>query len=116
MSMMGLDALTSYANTQASQNDTSALESKLNADLSDASDEELLSVCKDFESYFLEQVLKQVEKTVKFDKDDENSYASQMVDYFKDTAIQTISDEITDQEGGSFAQMMYEQMKRNYNL
>jgi len=39
-----------------------------------------------------------------------------MVDYFKDTAIQTISDEITDQEGGSFAQMMYEQMKRNYNL
>ena len=108
MSMMGLDALTSYANTQASQNDTSALESKLNADFSDASDEELLSVCK--------QVLKQVEKTVKFDKDDENSYASQMVDYFKDTAIQTISDEITDQEGGSFAQMMYEQMKRNYNL
>ena len=48
MSMMGLDALTSYANTQASQNDTSALESKLNADFSDASDEELLSVCKDF--------------------------------------------------------------------
>ena len=84
MSMMGLDALTSYANTQASQHDTSALESKLNADFSDASDEELLSVCKDFESYFLEQVLKQVEKTVKFDKDDENSYASQMVDYFKD--------------------------------
>ena len=48
MSMMGLDALTSYANTQASQNDTSALESKLNTDFSDASDEELLSVCKDF--------------------------------------------------------------------
>ncbi len=113
---MGLDALTSYASTQANQSDASALESKLNFDFSNASDEELLSVCKDFESYFLEQVIKQVEKTVKFDKDDDNSYASQMVDYFKDTAIQTISDEITEQEGGSFAQMMYEQMKSNYNL
>lgn len=113
---MGLDALTSYASTQAGQNDTSVLESKLNTDFSKASDEELLSVCKDFESYFLEQVLKEVEKTVKFGEDDENSYASQMVDYFKDTVVQTISDEITEQEGGSFAQMMYEQMKRNYNL
>ena len=65
---------------------------------------------------FVEKLDVEAGETVKFDKDDENSYASQMVDYFKDTAIQTISDEITDQEGGSFAQMMYEQMKRNYNL
>ena len=74
-----------------------------------------MEVCKDFQSYFIEQVLKQVEKTVKFDSE-ENTYASQMVDYFKDTAIQEISEQITEQEGGSFAQMMYEQMKRNYDI
>ncbi len=113
---MALDAITSYANTQANQASTNALEEKLNTDFSKASDEELMSVCKDFESYFLEQVLKQVEKTIKIDDDEESSYASQVVDCFKDTAIETLADEITEQSGGSFAQTMYEQMKRNYNL
>ena len=91
------------------------MEKTLDKDFSKASDEELMEVCKDFQSYFIEQVLKQVEKTVKIDSK-ENTYASQMVDYFKDTAIQEISDQITEQEGGSFAQIMYEQLKRNYNI
>ena len=104
-----------YASTQASNATANSLEDKLNRDLSDSSDEELMEVCKDFQSYFIEQVLKQVEKTVKFDSE-ENTYASQMVDYLKDTAIQEISNQITEQEGGSFAQIMYEQLKRNYDM
>ena len=104
-----------YASTQAGNATANSLEDKINRDLSNSSDEELMEVCKDFQSYFIEQVLKQVEKTVKFDSE-ENTYASQMVDYFKDTAIQEISEQITEQEGGSFAQMMYEQMKRNYDI
>lgn len=114
MNGISLDPITSYVSSQAASS-ASSLENTLNTDFSNATDEELMSVCKDFQSYFIEQVLKQVEKTIKID-DDENSYASQIVDYFKDTAIQTIADEITEQEGGSFAQVMYEQMKRNYNL
>lgn len=113
---ISLDALTSYADTQASNASTSSLENTLGSDLSKASDEELMSACKSFQSYFVEQVLKEVEKTVKIGDDDDSSYASQVTDYFKDSAIQAISDQITDQEGGSFAQMMYEQMKRNYDL
>lgn len=104
-----------YASTQAGNASANSLEKTLDKDLSNASDEELMEVCKDFQSYFIEQVLKQVEKTVKIDSE-ENSYASQMVDYFKDYAIQEISDQITEQEGGSFAQIMYEQLKRNYNI
>lgn len=111
---ISLDPITSYVSSQADVS-TSSLENTLNSDFSNATDEELMSVCKDFEAYFIEQVLKQVEKSIKI-TDDEDSYASQMVDYFKDTAVQTIADQITEQEGGSFAQMMYEQMKRNYNL
>ena len=34
-------------------------------DYSKASDDELMSVCKDFESYFVEQVLKSMEKMAK---------------------------------------------------
>lgn len=104
-----------YASTQAGSASANSLEKTLDKDFSKASDEELMEVCKDFQSYFIEQVLKQVEKTVKIDSK-ENTYASQMVDYFKDTAIQEISDQITEQEGGNFAQIMYEQLKRNYNI
>ena len=104
-----------YESTQAGNATANTLKDKINRDLSNSSDEELMEVCKAFQSYFIEQVLKQVEKTVKFDSE-ENTYASQMVDYFKDTAIQEISEQITEQEGGSFAQMMYEQMKRNYDI
>ena len=42
-------------------------------DYSKASDDELMSVCKDFESYFVEQVLKSMEKMAKIDSDDEDS-------------------------------------------
>lgn len=37
---------------------------KLGSDFSSASDEELMSVCKQFEAYFIEQVLKEVQKTL----------------------------------------------------
>ena len=42
-------------------------------DYSKASDDELMSVCKDFESYFVEQVLKSMEKMAKIDSEDEDS-------------------------------------------
>jgi chemotaxis protein CheY-P-specific phosphatase CheC len=50
------------------------------------------------------------------DDDDEDGYASNMVDYFKDSAIQEISEQTTSQGANSLAQMLYEQAKRNYNL
>lgn len=103
-------------NVQAAQQyGTSALENKIkNADFTEAKDDELLEACKSFESYFVEQVIKEVEKTVK--SDDGDSYASQMTDYFKDSVIQNISDKIVDQSGTSLAKSLYEQMKRNYGI
>jgi flagellar protein FlgJ len=50
------------------------------------------------------------------DDDDEDGYASKMVDYYKDFAIQELCDEVTDGEGIGLANMLYEQMKRNYNI
>ncbi len=102
-------------NVQAAQEYSSSTVEKLkNKDYAHAEDDELKEAVKSFESYFVEQVIKEVEKTIH--TDDENSYAGQMTNYFKDSVIQTVSDKIIDQSGGTYTQKLYEQMKRNYGI
>lgn len=81
-------------------------------------DDALFDACKQFEAYLWEQVYKEMEKTVKIfsDDDEEESYASNMTDYFKDTLIQQISEQTAKEGSNSLAQLLYEQAKRNYNL
>lgn len=99
----------------AQQYSTTALEQKLqNKDLKNAKDDELMEAVKSFESYFVEQVIKEVEKTIH--TEDKDSYAAQMTDYFKDTVIKEVSDQIIDQSGNHFTQKLYEQMRRNVGL
>ena len=45
----------SATSTLDTSNTTKKVESKLNSDLKNSSDEELMDVCKSFESYFVEQ-------------------------------------------------------------
>ena len=47
---------TDYITSTASNSKASALTSKSQTDYSNASDEELMDVCKEFESYFLEKI------------------------------------------------------------
>ena len=84
-------------------------------DYSGADDEELMDVCKQFESYFIEQVLKEVKKTVPDTSFSKDSSTSNLVDYFMDETIQKVSENIQSQAGLGLAQQMYEQMKRNYS-
>lgn len=118
MDMSGLSGYTNYM-VEANKNSAKELENKLNRAAADADDEELLEVCKQFEAYLWEQVLKGMEKTAKIfsDDDDGDGYASNMVDVFKDTAIQEIAKQVSSETGGpnSLAQVLYEQMKRNAN-
>ncbi len=105
-----------YLLNSASQSKTSSLESKADSDYSDATDEELMDVCKEFESYFLEQVFDAMMKTAEvFSDEEEDGYASKMVDYFKDSAVQELTSQATDQGGFGIAQTLYEQMKRQYS-
>lgn len=117
MDIAGLSDYTNYM-VEANKKSTEQLENKLNQVSDEAEDEELLEVCKQFEAYLWEQVLKGMEKTAKlFKDDDEDGYASNMVDTFKDTAIQEIAKQMTSENDGpnSLAQVLYEQMKRNIN-
>ena len=107
---------TDYITSTASNNKASSLTDKANTDYSNASDEELMDVCKEFESYFLEKIFDtMIDSTKQFSGKEESSYASKMVDYFKDTAVQTIASQATEQGTLGIAQTLYEQMKRQYS-
>lgn len=102
-----------YLAKQASTKLDSRIKEK---DYSQSSDEELLSACKEFEAYFLEQVFKEMQKTVDVFKDEETSPNKNLVDYFQGNALQDLAGISTETQGLGFAQMMFEQMKRDYNI
>ena len=116
---MDAGAISAYTDFIKTQNTADAkLKEKIDsADYSKASDKELMDVCKQFESYFLEQVFKEMQKTVDCFKDEESKNPNDnLVGYFKDNTIQELASTSTEVQGTGLAQMMFEQMKRNYNL
>ena len=119
MDLTGLANYTDYmtdTNRVAAETLKSQLENTANN--KEVDDDALFDACKQFEAYLWEQVFKEMEKSVKlFGGDDEQEgYASNMVDYFKDSFIQQISEQTASEKSNSLAQMLYEQAKRNYNL
>ena len=130
-SITGLSS-TNYSDVYDSK--AGSLTNKLtDIDYSKASDDELMSVCKDFESYFVEQVLKSMEKMAKIDSEDEDSNLftsmagiggtedtslNTLGSYFGDEMVSSYAKLRTDSNHGKglgIAQTLYEQMKRNYS-
>ena len=65
----------------ANNQSTTKMENKLNTDLTQATDDELMDACKQFEAYFVEQMFKSMMKTVP--KNEEMSAsASTLTDYY----------------------------------
>ena len=100
----------------------STLQSK---DYNASSSDELMKVCKEFEAYFTEQVFKALEKMVpESDDSDNGTIAGSMsgpsyMDYFGDMLTQEYAASASESNGGKglgLAQMLYEQMKRNYGI
>ena len=106
-----------YMASQVSSTKADTIKNKIENSAGAANEAELLDACKQFESYFLEQVFKEMLETTKvFSDDDENGYATKMVDYFKDYAVQNLCEQATAGDGLGLANMLYEQMKRNYGI
>ena len=84
-------------------------------DYSKATDAELMSACKQFEAYFVEQLYKGMLKTIPKSEETSN-YTSMMTDFYKDQMIQSMAEKTTQQTNLGLAQMLYEQMKRNYGI
>lgn len=107
----------SYFDTYTKSNvSADKLKDKLGSDYSSATDDEMMEVCREFEAYFTEQVFKAMQKMVP--ESNENSSTS-YVSMFKDTLTQEFAKMSSESDGGrglGIAQMLYEQMKRNYSV
>ena len=113
-----ISGVSSYYDTYT-KNNVSAdnMKDKLSTDYSTATDDEMMEVCKEFEAYFTEQVFKAMQKMVP--ESDDSSSSTSYVSMFKDTLIHEYADLSSESNGGEglgIAQMLYEQMKRNYGV
>lgn len=108
-----LNQTTATNNVDSSKTDS--LKNSVNGLSYNSTDEELMGVLKDFESYFVEQILKEMKETFT-NEDKESSVASQYTDTFMDYAIEDVADLLVDEIGGNMTQQLFEQMKRNYEI
>lgn len=115
ISIDGMAALIDNTTSNAT-NGADRLKNSLDGVSSNSSDDELLQTVKDFESYFVEEVLKEVKESLLTEDDEEDSGMAKQKDFYMDSVIQTVSEELVDQVGDNYTQQLYEQMKRNYNL
>lgn len=111
---MSIDSLASYNNTisELNKQNTQAtqLKDKLsNTNASKASDDELMEVCKDFESYLIEQVFKSMKTSMVPESEDDNN---EYMQYFGDTIYQEYAKNMSETGELGIAQMLYESMKR----
>ena len=121
MDISGLDGYTDLLTSQIRQDQAKQNYDKVKSALTRASarsaagkaeDPELMDACKKFEAYFLEQVLKEMQKTVpKHDYGD--SSTNQLVDFFKEGTMQDMAQKVADGEELGLARQLYEQMSRN---
>ncbi len=120
ISGINASALTEYAMQESKNASTVALQKKLEGAAASGAkpkDDELWEACKSFEAYFLEQMFKEMQKSVdalKPETDDKST--STLVDYFKDQTLQEICSTSADTQSNGFAQMLYENMKRTYDI
>ena len=131
--LSGLNSL--YTDNTTYSSKTSSLENTLNnSDLSTAESDKLMSVCKDFEEYFVEQMVKSMVKMASVDgssdaddysslfglsSDSDDSYLSSMSSYYGSQMVTKLTESLCDDTNGNgigLAKTLYEQMKRNYNI
>ncbi|MGN0168536.1 MAG: rod-binding protein [Acetatifactor sp.] len=116
MDISNITAMYSDVYANAANQTASKLKNQIDGtDYSKAEDDKLMDACKQFEAYFVEQMYKGMLKTIPESENMSNS-TSTMLDYYKDQMIQSIAEQTTEQSGLGLAQMLYEQMKRNYGL
>ena len=98
-----------YASSITSSNTSTSIQNMTNSSLVNSTDEELMGACREFEAYFIEQLMKQMQKTV---IKSELTEESETESYFKEMLYQQYAAEAAEGEGIGIAKMLYEQMKR----
>ena len=118
MDIGNISNLTDYYKSVTGQSRSSKLANELSGKAENAkTDDELMDVCKQFESYLLEQVFKNMQKTVIKNTDESKDASTEnLVDFFKEQTIQELAAQSTEKSGLGLAQQLYEQLRRNYGM
>ena len=117
VSGLNASAISEYAMQESKNASAAALQKKLENTSAKSTDDELWQACKGFEAYFMEQIFKEMQKSVdalKPEKSDNST--STLVDFFKDQTLQDVCATSVDKQSNGFAQMLYENLKRNYDI
>ena len=121
-SISGISGITDYyslqtENSKAAEN-AEKVTGKVGGLSKDSSREEVKEAVRSFESYFLEQVIKQQKESVKAFSDDEDKdlYASQIEDMYSDRAIQQIAESMVKQNFEGITDKFTDQIMRNYGI
>ena len=81
---MDISSIQAMANQYTSESSsTKKLQNSLKNDYSEATSEELMDVCKEFEAYFVEQIFKEMRKTIP-ESESTSSYSSTMKEYYEE--------------------------------
>lgn len=117
ISGLSASALTEYAMQESKNASAELIKNKAQNTSVKSSDDELWEACKSFEAYFLEQMFKEMQKSVDAWKPEESDHStSTLVDYFKGETLQDVCATSVETQSNGFAQMLYENMKRNYDI
>ncbi len=117
LSGINASALTEYAMQENKNASAAALKNKIERTSEKSSDDELWAACKSFEAYFLEQVFKEMQKSVDALKPEAQDHSTAtLVDYFKDQTLQEVCATSAETQSNGFAQMLYENLRRTYDI
>lgn len=107
---IGSDLLLSQFQQTGKDTKTNKLQSKLSDfRTEDATDEEMMEVCKEFEAYLVEKVMKQVKEAMTSGEDEKGEYMT----YFGDMLYQEYAKQIAESGELGIAKQLYESMKQN---
>ena len=112
---MGSYLQTQYTNNMNSNAAANATKSASGIS-SESSKEEVEKAVKSFESYFVEQVIKEVKKSFVPEDDNEDGTMSMYKDYFMDSAISQIASELVDEVGSGITDDFVKSIMLNYGI
>ena len=121
-SISGISGISDYyslqsENSKAAEN-AGKVTGKVGGISKDSSREEVEEAVRSFESYFLEQVIKQQKESVKAFSDDEEKdiYASQIEDMYSEQAVQKIAESMVKHNFQGMTDKFTDQIMRNYGI
>ena len=117
MDVSGMTAYldTMYTNTKASNKASDVKKTASNIS-SQSTEEELTKAVKDFEKYFVEQVIKKFKESVDNMKEESDTNISMYSDYFMDATISQLAQQLVDSEGAGLTEDFVQSIMRTYNI